>query len=329
MAIDYEGDKPEPLPNLDFKVVCGDSLRGLDPSSGAEVQVALGQDMERVRLLGQRKGEYMRASTGADKDRLRAKIGELSAGIRDETGSEVTEGVVDWRVQFAEVFAENRRGFDIAISNPPYVRQENIGGSKAALVRQYSGAAVARSDLYCHFYARALQLLKRGGMHVFVCSNSWLDVGYGAKLQEYLLNNAHIRAVYESAVERQFSTADINTVVSVIAKSPGGNESETSFVSLRGEFEAALADPDLRREICYSRDDLLAAGTRDDKYQGDKWGAKYLRAQTFMRLSWKRDRQARAFGEIANVRFGIITGSNDFFYLDSDRSMSGVSRMNS
>ena len=28
LAIEYEGDQPEPLPNLDFKVVCGDSLLG-------------------------------------------------------------------------------------------------------------------------------------------------------------------------------------------------------------------------------------------------------------------------------------------------------------
>ena len=35
LAIEYEGDIPEPLPNLDFKVVCGDSLLGPDPSPTA------------------------------------------------------------------------------------------------------------------------------------------------------------------------------------------------------------------------------------------------------------------------------------------------------
>ena len=126
LAIDYEGATPEPLPNLDFKVVCGDSLLGPDPSSGAEVQVVLGQDVERVRLLGELKGKFLRASTGADKDRLRKEIAGLTALIRDETSSEATEGVVDWRVQFAEVFAEDRRGFDIAIANPPYISVENL-----------------------------------------------------------------------------------------------------------------------------------------------------------------------------------------------------------
>ena len=34
LAIDFEGDDPQPLPNLDFKVLCGDSLLGPDPSAG-------------------------------------------------------------------------------------------------------------------------------------------------------------------------------------------------------------------------------------------------------------------------------------------------------
>ena len=32
LAIEYEGDKPEPLPNLEFKIVCEDSLLGPDPA---------------------------------------------------------------------------------------------------------------------------------------------------------------------------------------------------------------------------------------------------------------------------------------------------------
>ena len=120
--------------------------------------------------------------------------------------AKLPEEAVDWRLQFAEVFGQYG-GFDVAIANPPYVRQEMIkpDSYKKRLVAGYAQAVVARSDLYCYFYARALQLLSGGGMHVFVCSNSWLDVGYGAKLQEYLLNTAHVKAVYESAVERQFS----------------------------------------------------------------------------------------------------------------------------
>ena len=67
LAIDYEGETPEPLPNLDFKVVCGDSLLGPDPSASVVVQGTLGQDVEQMKRLGQLKAEFMRASNGVDK----------------------------------------------------------------------------------------------------------------------------------------------------------------------------------------------------------------------------------------------------------------------
>ena len=318
LAIDYEGATPEPLPNLDFKVVCGDSLLGPDPSSGAEVQVALGQDVERVRLLGQRKGEFLRASNGVDKDRLRGKIAELNTSIRDALNLAETDGAVNWRVEFAEVFGDGR-GFDIAIANPPYVRFQKIRRNyKADLKPIFGAATVGQSDLYCYFYARALQLLTDGGMHVFVCSNSWLDVGYGTKLQEYLLKGSHILSVHESAIERQFSTADINTIVSVIRKTIPDRASVTRFVSLRSDFDSALEDPELRREITRSATDLLIGGTREGKFTGEKWGAKFLRAPDI--YHHVLDRYATRFvrlGAIATVARGVITGANQFFFLSN------------
>src|SRR5690606_13425734 len=102
---------------------------------------------------------------------------------------------------------------------PPYVRQEEIKPKeyKDKLIAQFE-AMTGKSDLFVAFYERGLQLLRAGGTHVFVCSNSWLDVGYGGKLQKYILDNAHLAAVYDSAVERQFSTAAINTIISFIHK---------------------------------------------------------------------------------------------------------------
>jgi len=41
LAIDYEGATPEPLPNLDFKVVCGDSLLGPAPAAARRCRAPL------------------------------------------------------------------------------------------------------------------------------------------------------------------------------------------------------------------------------------------------------------------------------------------------
>ena len=48
--------------------------------------------------------ENAMGSDGRKKDRLREEIAGLTAAIRNQTGSEAREGVVDWRVQFAEAF---------------------------------------------------------------------------------------------------------------------------------------------------------------------------------------------------------------------------------
>ncbi len=104
LAIDYEGDTPEPLPNLDFKVVWGDSLLGPDPSSGAEVQGGLGYSQDKVQLLGRLKGEFLRASSSAEKDRLRKEIASLNTKIRGSLGVVSDDEVLNWRVEFAEVY---------------------------------------------------------------------------------------------------------------------------------------------------------------------------------------------------------------------------------
>ncbi len=316
LAVDYEGeDAPEPLPNLDLKLVVGDAIAGPDPQQldltlASIVNSGLQQDI----------AAYTTAY-GQQKATLKSRVNHTKSQLRNNLQGAAPEGVVEWRIDFADVMLNG--GFDIVIANPPYVRQEKITSKayKTALVKQYATAASARSDLYCYFYSRGLQLLRDGGMHVFVCSNSWLDVGYGAKLQEHLLRNAHVQVIYESALERQFATADINTVISVIQKtSDPADDDATRFVSLRAKFDDALSDASKRREIVRTRESLRAAGMSGRKFVGDKWGGKYLRAPNIYHtiINNYGDRLVR-LGDVATVRFGIKTGANAFFYLTPER----------
>ena len=316
LAVDYDGaGPPEPLPNLDLKLVAGDAIAGPDPQQ-------LDFTLQSIVESGLQKdiADYTTAQ-GQQKATLKQRVDDTKKELRDNMKSAAPAGVVEWRIDFADVMLNG--GFDVVIANPPYVRQEEITPKayKDALTKQYGDATVARSDLYCYFYARGLQLLRDGGMHVFVCSNSWLDVGYGAKLQEHLLKTAHVQAIYESAVQRQFATADINTIISVIRKADTVADGDlTRFVSLRAEFDDALAEPTNRREITQTRAGMRAAGTSGRKFVGDKWGGKYLRAPDIYHaiLNNYGDKLVR-LGDVATVRFGIKTGANDFFYLTPER----------
>ena len=314
LAVEFDGPgPPPPLPNLDLKLLAGDALTAAAPD-------AQQQDLTDYALaaanLGNLIAAYTDANNAIEKDRLKTEIAAAQNAIRSG-GVPAPEGALDWRVDFADVHAAG--GFDLVIANPPYVRKEEIQPPeyKRRLETAYKDAAVGNSDLYCYFYARSLQLLKPGGMQIFVCSNSWLDVGYGTKLQEYLLANASVDAIYESAVERQFSTAAINTVISVLRKTivPSGGD-VTRFISLREEFETALADGDKRREIVRTREELLAAGSNGRKFVGDKWGGKYLRGlDIYHHILDKYAAKLVRLGDVSTVRFGIKTGVNNFFYL--------------
>ena len=187
LAIDYEGEKVQPLPNLDFKVLCGDSLLGPDPSAGVEVQGTLGQDTDQMQRLGQLKADYMRVPPGPGKDLLKADIEQAELQVRESLGATgVPEGTVDWRVDFVEVFADNR-GFDIAIANPPYVQLQKDGGRLARIYKDCGYVTFARTgDIYQLFYERGCQLLKPSrGLLTYITSNSWLRAEYGKSTRSY------------------------------------------------------------------------------------------------------------------------------------------------
>ena len=121
-------------------------------------------------------------------------------------------------------------GFDAIIGNPPYIRQEVMGArDKQRIDKRLSGDRAhspeifwprwsGRSDIYVYFFAHSIRLLKAGGRLVFLTASSWLDVGYGAALREFLLKNFRLIAVIESAVESFFADASINTAISVLAR---------------------------------------------------------------------------------------------------------------
>ena len=72
LVIEYEGDRPKPLPNLDFKVVQGDSLLGPDPSPDNYGDLFRYRAHSVATQLADLKARHLEATTG--KDELREEI---------------------------------------------------------------------------------------------------------------------------------------------------------------------------------------------------------------------------------------------------------------
>jgi type I restriction-modification system DNA methylase subunit len=108
-----------------------------------------------------------------------------------------------WKLHFAEVF-HSRGGFDVVISNPPYVRMELIKDQKPALRRSFPHLFAGRADLYVYFYGLGVQILRDGGCLSFISSNSFLNSKFGGKLRQYFLNNASIHLLIDFAETKVF-----------------------------------------------------------------------------------------------------------------------------
>ena len=184
LAVEYEGDTPEPLPNLDFKILQGDSLLGPDPSPENYGDLFRHRVHEAAARLASLKAEHMKATTG--KEAIKAEIVSVEADLRDALADTLApEGAVDWRVQFAEVF--DRDGFDIAIANPPYIQLQKDAGKLGKLYKDVEYTTFVRTgDVYQLFYERGCQLLRSSrGLLAYITSNSWLKAEYGKPLRRY------------------------------------------------------------------------------------------------------------------------------------------------
>ena len=209
LAIDYEGATPEPLPNLDFKIVRGDSLLGPDPGPNNYGDLFRNAVREQADALAKAKEQYF-TKTGSEKADAEHAIREaeeaLSQALADD--KPLPQGAIDWRVSFADVFAE-RGGFDVAIANPPYVQLQKNSGEMANRYRDAGYRTFARTgDVYQLFFERGCQALRpAGGLLAYITSNSWLKAEYG-KTTRRLFAEEHTplrlvelgKDVFESAI---------------------------------------------------------------------------------------------------------------------------------
>jgi hypothetical protein len=310
-----------------------------------------------------------------------------------------------WDIDFAEIFGD-KGGFDIVIGNPPYVRQEKIAPpnklkSEVTLEdkREYKDKLLnsiqahfpfikkldKKSDYYIYFYFHGLSLLNDKGTFCFITSNSWLDVGYGKDLQEFLLKYCHIKAIYDNEAKRSFEHADVNTIIALfdspLSRGVRGVfeiwpalQETARFVMFKRPFEEVIntknllaiektdtiKKTDTYRVYPIKQETLLEEGWEypeeesselevqsselkektdkssqppftkarrggitllkekfsTGKYEGNKWGGKYLRAlDIFFTILEKGKGKLVRLGDIAEVRRGFTTGANEFFYL--------------
>ena len=224
LAVDYDGDDPpKPLPNLDLKLMSGDAIAGPDPQ-----QFDFTRDIIVKSSLRDDIAAYTTAY-GQQKDTLKQQVDDTKAQLRNSLKGAAPSGVVEWRIDFADVMLGG--GFDVVIANPPYVvvRDEE---SKKLYREMYKDGVYGRMNLYGLFIQRSLQLLREGGQLQFINPRTLLTDRYFMNLRKVIKQKSELRGVTLIA-DRRSTFARVLQECIILHLSKGASLAKSYLVNTR------------------------------------------------------------------------------------------------
>ena len=296
LAVDYEGEVPEPLPNLDYKVAIGDSLTGPTPKP-PEGQVRPEDHL--IQQIQEHKADYMVTYTDPEKRELQKMVTELEKTLQ---GWRASKDEFVWQIKFSEVFQEG--GFDIVIGNPPYVRQELIRPIKPTLRKLFPKVFISTADLYVYFYKRGVELLRAGGVLAYISSNKFMRAGYGQKLRTFFIDKLCLHKLLDFGSVSVFG-ASVNTCIVLV---------ENTFPSGEAFLASTFRD---RTDIPHLPNmfEKYSISMRARDLSSDGW---VLTSSDALSLLERLGNIGTPLGEYVDGRFyrGVITGCNEAFIIN-------------
>ena len=188
------------LPNLDYKVVCGNSLLGVERNLFNDT---LFKQLEELKL--QYFDETVKTKKKAFKKQIDAIIKELTKN-----------GTFDFEIYFSEVFHE-KGGFDIVIANPPYIPYKKVSKQyNLSKFISFDNGQVNKPNLYTYFIEQALKnLLKNSGTMCFINPIAFLVQSDCISLRKFILTKKILEMLDLSYIN-VFKEADTYTVILTI-----------------------------------------------------------------------------------------------------------------
>ena len=247
LSLIVDEKSPEALPNLDFKIMQGNSLleqyEGADLSTMTEKKVGAGQgitifdsmlDVYRKNLRD-KLAEYYACTEHDKKLLLRKDIADIVKQELDEQGISIDFKDMDlsansqfflWHTWFHDVFSRpSKEGFDIVIGNPPYGAKYD-SQTKRYYKNTYVTANSIRDlqkkslDTYTLFIELGYNLLRRSGSFTYIVPISLTSSDSLTGVHRLLMNNCDTIHISSYAVRPKpvFENAMVNTSILLFQK---------------------------------------------------------------------------------------------------------------
>jgi len=108
--------------------------------------------------------------------------------------------------------------YDFVVGNPPYVRIQLLPKDKREYYRQIYQTPTANYDLYVIFIERGIEWLNDNGKTSYICSNQFINRGYGSKVRRYISKNVSINQIINFGDSGVFKDATNYPCIFVFSK---------------------------------------------------------------------------------------------------------------
>lgn len=318
----------EPLPNLEFKFVCTNSLIGLPKKEKNPNELFETEDMQSINELKDLRDEYLR-SYGIEKQKIQINFlktqkkmvefywkqvlkpqADLSGSekkIKKQDTPEFTRMLSNW-----DPFSDEpagwfdsewmfgiKDGFDIVIANPPYVSIKGIDWDKRRFFEGVFITAKGRFDLYVLFLELAEKLSNSSGFISFIIPGKFVNNLQFEVARKMLIEKGFVNVTFID--EKVFQEASVDNVIVFAGNNVSKNNSYEAYKFL-------------------STGPRLLFSSTSDEIKRNRYIFTFQSNTTHNKILEKVEKDTIPLIDVCEVKDGIVAGEiKDELFLDALR----------
>ena len=323
LVVEVEGKSVEPLPNLDFKFICANSLVSLDDNSTSLfVDTDLLDNLRDIRL------SYFHATSPEAKRDLQLNYAALVSGdgMNDlddlrtrqlRTFNPFDDSTPSQFFDPEQMFGV-KDGFNIVLGNPPYLGEKGHKDvfrtvKDSRLGKKFSQA---KMDYFYYFFHLALELAANQGVVCFITTNYYpkapsaklVRTEFKEKTNVLKLVDFHDLKIFQSALGQ-------HNLITLLSKSEPNPDHlvQTCIAQRRGEADSTILNGILRWDDSAT---MYFSIKQSELYKGERLDISTRAGTSLDAVLDQLELSGTKLNALVNISNGLHTGADNVFVFE-------------